>query len=329
MRSVKTARAKKAPIKTAYIKAICPHALFSCKILERAGFSGWFSGAHMSVCGQLNSLKGIIFAFILCFTLGSTALAGVAPSPCDPQCYDSLRSRAWLEAQREITQNQNLIFKPDSVLEYTCFDKHMNILAYEAQNMFSETQRWGEVLPDDSMDNALQNLVGAALGTYIAANFDHTFLGGRSTANYEPEGIAGAPGADYVCENMRDVWQESKCMDFAQNPDTDGFFTFENYASTDDKRTLPNPCAGIAGRWTDEIGLATVNDDTPWIENEVETFADLLDANECNDQTLKIATGITVQRSKATPTTYLEKVCLPPGCRYVPTGMNAGNCQQN
>ena len=285
----------------------------------------------MSVYGRLNSLKSAIFAFILCFTLGGTALAGVAPSPCDPQYYDSLRSRAWLEAQREITQNQNLIFKPDSVLEYTCFDKHMNILAFEAQNMFSETQRWGTILPTNSMDTALQNLVGTALGTFISANFDHTFLGGRSTTNYTPAGIAGASGASYVCENMRNVWRESKCMDFAQNADTDGFYTFQNYSTTADKRTLPSPCNnnGLAGRWTDEIGLATVNDDTPWIEDEIETFADLLDSAECNNTTLKIETGITVQRSKAAPTTYLEKVCLPPGCRYVPTGMNAGNCQGN
>jgi hypothetical protein len=260
-------------------------------------------------------------------------MAGIAASPCDPQYYDSLRSRAWLEAQREITQNQNLIFKPDSVMEYTCFDKYMNVLAYEAQNMFSETTRWGTVLGSNSMDNALQNLVGSALNRYIAANYSHTFLGGRSTTNYTPGNIAGAAGSSYVCNNMRDVWKESKCMDFAQNSTTDGFYTFENYQNSADKRTLPTACNnnGLAGRWGTEIGRATANASTPWAEDNIVTYFNLLDPSACNANTLAIETGITVQRSKASPTTYLEKACIPAGCRYVPTqganGAVTGRCQ--
>ncbi len=68
-----------------------------------------------------------------------------APSACDPDYYETLEARAWLEAQREITQNQNLITKPDSVLQYTCFDKHLGALNKAAQEMFSGESEGGSI----------------------------------------------------------------------------------------------------------------------------------------------------------------------------------------
>ena len=44
-----------------------------------------------------------------------------APTSCDPEYMDALEARAYMEAQREIAQNKNLIFKPDSLLDYPCF----------------------------------------------------------------------------------------------------------------------------------------------------------------------------------------------------------------
>lgn len=321
------------------LKAICANPLFSCKILKRNGILGFCSGASMSGSRPYSAFKTAFLTIILCFSVAQVALAAavtIAPSPCDPQYYESLKSRAWLEAQREITQNQNLIFKPDSVMEYTCFDKFMNILAYEAQNMFSETTRWGTILNSNSMDNALQNLVGTALNSYISANFNGRFLNTRSSYDYTPSNISGASGASYTCTNMRDVWKESKCMDFAADQNTDGFYTFENYQANE-KRTRPTPCnnAGIGTRWQNEINNATVNANTPWTEDNVVTFFNLLDPANCNNSTLKIETGIIVQRSKLQPTAYHEKACIAPGCHYVPTGTfstggaipNTGSCQ--
>jgi hypothetical protein len=314
------------------IKAICPKALFSCKILDRDCVSSVSPGANMTIKGLKRAIFGVLTAIIVGFSGISPALAGaaIAPSPCDPQYYDSLRSRAWLEAQREITQNQNLIVKPDSVMEYTCFDRFLNILAFEAQNMFSETTRWGTILPNNSMDQALQSLVGAALSTHISSNFNHNFRGGRSTAlNYTPAAISGAPGSSYTCTMMRDVWQESKCVDFAADPNTDSFYTFEHYRDNADKRTRPTPCnnAGLPARWTNEFNMATVNANTPWQEDNVVTYFNLLDPSTCGGSTLEIETGVVVRRSKQAPTEYEEKVCVPAGCHYVPTGMSTGNCQ--
>ena len=62
------------------------------------------------------------------------------PPTCNPQAMDMLEARAWAEAQREMTQNETLISKPDSVLQYNCFDSALDVLAKAAEGkyLFSE-----------------------------------------------------------------------------------------------------------------------------------------------------------------------------------------------
>lgn len=328
------------------VKAICANTLFSCKILKRSRVLGIFS--HMMVTRLSNTARIAFLAGFLCFTVAGTALAGIAASPCDPEYYNSLKSRAWLEAQREITQNQNIIVKPDSVLEYMCFDGFLNVMANMnapgANTLFSESTRWpapGQ-LGSTSMDTALTRLISNALGQYISGNFAHNFLGDRSTRNHTPAGsVSGSAGTSFVCNNMRDIWAEAKCMDFI--PDTnadgvpdfgDGFYTFEDYRAAPDKRARPTatPCAtaslfGGTGRWTTEFNRATTNADTTWAEDNLRVFFDLLDPANCTTA-LQVATGVTVVRAQNTPATYREKICVAPGCHYTPTAINAGTCSR-
>lgn len=309
------------------LKAICTRPLFSCKIQLGDSILRLLKQTSLGLALQTKRKLIVFLAFFVCLSTAHVALAGIAASPCDPQYYDSLRSRAWLEAQREITQNQNLIFKPDSVMEYVCFDSIMGVLAQESANMFSTTTRWGSVLPANSMTTALQTLVGSALNTYIAANFSHTFLGGRGTGNYTPGAITAGT---YTCSNMATVWRQAKCIDFISNQTNDGFFTFEHYRDNNDKRFLPTACARVA-KWTNEFNVATVNANTPWTEDDVISYREFLDPANCGDPQYshEVETGVTVKRSKSEPKEYKEKVCLMPGCHYVPTGMNAGTCESN
>jgi hypothetical protein len=62
------------------------------------------------------------------------------PPTCSPKAMDVIEARAWAEAQREMAQNQNLISKSDSILEYTCFDRFLEVFAdkTDASYMFSE-----------------------------------------------------------------------------------------------------------------------------------------------------------------------------------------------
>ncbi len=66
----------------------------------------------------------------------STPFADPVPPTCDPNFWDVLKDRAWMEGQRQITQNNNLIARPDSVLSLSCFDSMLNHLSWYAGNNF-------------------------------------------------------------------------------------------------------------------------------------------------------------------------------------------------
>lgn len=260
--------------------------------------------------------------------LFSAPVLAQTTTACDPQYYMSLESRAWMEAQREIEQNQNLIVKPDSVLEYTCFDKFGSELAQHALDMFSETQNWGPILSPTSMDNALSSLVGSSLVAYQKANFVHDpngnanatpiALGGRGENKHQFN--ATISGGAYTCNMMDKIWQKSdksaKCYNF-QTETQDGFFTFKEYeekTGDDVVRKLPQACAPDS-RWADQNKLAlgqylgAADRDTPWNEDREFKF---LDITKSCDESPTIQTGLSVQDAGN------EVICLIPGCVYDP-----------
>lgn len=55
---------------------------------------------------------------------------------CSTDMWEAMRNRAWEGAQREVTQAQNLLAKPDSVLKYSCFDSFLNNFAAVSHNDF-------------------------------------------------------------------------------------------------------------------------------------------------------------------------------------------------
>ena len=252
------------------------------------------------------------------------AVSVIADSPCDPLYYESLSARAWLEAQREITQNQNLILKPDSVLEYTCFDRLVRELADHADEMFSETSRYSGPLGANSMDNALQSLVGTSLQTYLSNNFaSSSFLAGHPAGtglDHVPVAVTGGPA--YSCDRMARVWQAAKCINFITNATTDGFFTFEEYANTaTDKRVLPTICTSIQTNWGDNLHTALTSG--PWTNDPLQTYFTQTEPVNCAGGNCPctgnpIPTGIQVVRTGYNVNEYPEKVCLQPGCHYHP-----------
>lgn len=268
----------------------------------------------------------LFLAVMLCIPFTGASAQPIAENPCDPKYFDSLEARAWLEAQREITQNQNLIFKPDSVLEYTCFDGYLKELADHADEMFSENfTRWGEILPITSMDNALQNLVVDAMNTYINENFEkpgYDLLGGRlneERIDHEgPFNVVGI-GGSYECDIMNRVWMEAKCMDFIDNTTHDGFYTFAEYIDFgEDHRFLPTVCQPfIADDWQRNLDTALIQPaGTPWIEEIIHPYIEELTHDFCGDS-IPLATGLKVRRP-AGGAPYDEHACVPPGCHYVP-----------
>lgn len=232
-----------------------------------------------------------------------------ASSPCDPNYYKSLKARAWLEAQREITQNQNLIYKPDSVLQYTCFNKHLNVLASRAGSMFSENPKWGGAAI--GMTGTLNGLVNNALQSYLGANYSHKMLGDRSSQNYSVSAVS--PGS-YSCDMMNKVWMAAKCQNFIVNAGNDGFFTFDEYANSNDKRFEPSQCTAIKSTWQNNIKEALTA--VPWTRDTINPFQKELNfdsATSCNSIT-PVPTGIKIFTTSGA--TLDEKICIMPGCFY-------------
>ncbi len=194
--------------------------------------------------------------FVLAGTLPLYGHAADAPqTPCDPQIMQAMEGRAWLEAQREITQNENLIVKPDSVLEYSCFIGFLNSAAQNwagtggTDRQFSETQVWQTIgFTQTTTDDSLTNVVASALSTYIDGNFPHKFLGGRLTIPAEKSDTTGhTSGLDKVvggkyapCDKMARVWEQAKCQNFDSIAQDDGFRDFNWYADqNNDPRKRP------------------------------------------------------------------------------------------
>lgn len=253
---------------------------------------------------RLFSLFFLLLALALTL-FAQPALAQSPPAPadssCDPEYFDTLKSRAWLEAQREVTQNQNLIFKPDSVLQYSCFDRHLNVVEQATQGMFSE----GVDL----------DYVAANASTFVDSNFTNdpdALLGGRASSNYKLASSA-SPGA-YNCDVMSNIWREARCMNFVDEADSDAFFTLKEYVDdAQDKRFRKGSCTKSAN-WGTEFDALT-DTGTAWDEDVVETFFNKLDPTSCGTA---LDTGIRVLPAIGSESGYDEKFHIPPGCVYTP-----------
>lgn len=187
----------------------------------------------------------------------------IAPQTCSTGVWQTMEDRARLETQREIMQNQNLIFKADSVLSYTCFDRFAAHGARHLGRLFTHTTYWNgrAIFPEGGtndapgMGAAVQNAVVAAMSSYIQGNFHGSGGGGGGGGGGADSGGStaiplggrgsefglGAPaitpvptgGGDYSCGEMSRVWNVAKCMNFMHTDrfaQTDGFYPFKDLA---------------------------------------------------------------------------------------------------
>lgn len=248
----------------------------------------------------MKTMSKLCFSAIFLLSLAAAhpamAQASAPTSPCDPEYYKSLKARAWMEAQREISQNQNFIFKPDSVLEYSCFNKFVGVLAKDSKTMFSEN---GANAPQPGLAALLTKTVGDPLKTYNTKNFPNKSLNGRAKADKD-DSTTIAPG-EYNCDAMAKLWQEAQCMDFMNDPEQDGFFSFAEYAAGD-KRKKPSACTGPGAAWNTNIEAAKSK------KSDVTTFFDQVD--KCDGDSKVINIGILMTNGEQ------QKFCVPPGCIF-------------
>lgn len=283
---------------------------------------------------------------------------GGPSTPCDPEYMQALEARAWLEVQREITQNQNLIAKPDSVLEYTCFNFFLNEAAsnFGPNRQFSETQRWGSIsgFSNTTTDDAIDQIVGFAFRNYIQSNFAHDYLGDRVPASEDyldySFGVDGS--TPYNCVEMARVWQLAKCTDFYEygnrgsDPNLDSFMDFRWYESNDPRDLPTGSACSPASLYGNAIDTAFNNsapqreasryvlpsgDEVDFttsaynVDNVVTHLDFILYENHplVGGTCQTVQTGITVDRVNITPA-YPDAICPNPGCYLEYVGASSG-----
>jgi hypothetical protein len=290
------------------------------------------------------------------------AQSTIAQQTCDTQVWKTMESRARLETEREIMQNQNLIFKADSILNYTCFD---SFAAHAAQNvgvLFTHTTyfngsqviAWGSPY---GMDFALDRAVIGSMKPYIQTNFNHSYLGGRGQyVGLSSPVVNNIPsqGAQYQCDVMSEIWKVAKCLNFIHVQPfstTDGYFPFIDIkginnpdvagyanASIGDTRKFPTDCTGspiLGSDWQtlyrdsrNETGFGA-NDKfyqygTP-MRNTYQAVRLLVEPAQCGSA---IPTGVMVILGPGdSAQKYMDGICTNPGCSYLKgSGNNVGTC---
>ena len=296
----------------------------------------------------MKKLKFLLLVAVIFTIIGTEARAQIADQPCDTQFWRQMHAKAWMEAEREIMQNKNLIFKPDSVFEYTCFDQMVAINAEDGGNIFVHTDYFGGIIiprgGPNSLDGALTAVVSDSLNNYHSENFSHNYLGGRggslnmASANTATFRNANVPVTSYTCTVMADVWRASKCMNFIDNgafENTDGFYPFavingfggnpdiDGYAGgIQDTRNWPSACNapafGPGGDWSDQIELATNTSSPelyPFQTPLGQVYTDVNNMTRAGNCGPAILTGIeVVTGNNVAP--FPDGVCTNPGCTY-------------
>ncbi|HRQ60324.1 MAG TPA: hypothetical protein PLO23_02230, partial [Alphaproteobacteria bacterium] len=70
----------------------------------------------------MRGFLAIAVAVLLSLALGPAQAQEVSKT-CDITVQNQMKQQGWLEGQRELEMAQRLILKPDSVLEYSCFER--------------------------------------------------------------------------------------------------------------------------------------------------------------------------------------------------------------
>lgn len=300
--------------------------------------------------GMKNFIRTMVLALAFCGLMVPVARAAagdIAEQPCDPKYWDSLTARAWMEAEREIIQNQNLIFKPDSVLEYTCFDKFVNHAAKNAGDIFVHTMYFGKIIiprgSGESMEKGLTNVVSTALKAYDDGSFkDSNFMADRAplvnnnggATNYGQAATASL--GSYSCDTMQKIWKTAKCINFIDNEHfkmTDAFYPFkqikgldgtnvagyqDSFSGANDPRRWPEAlkCTGPdQNEWKDKDDIAeNLSEQYKFKQPLAQDFQKVRQKIEPGQCGTVIKTGVKVIVNGQEQGD--DGVCTNPGCTY-------------
>jgi hypothetical protein len=199
---------------------------------------------------------------------GGAASPVIAPSGeveelsgCATDTWIAMTNQALNQSRREIAFNKRYIVKPDSVLQYSCFEDDLKTVVEHVGPIFSNGTVWEnlevdligksvtiQIYEQDSPDEAayLMNLltkstleeslvllVDSTFQNYILGQFNHPFLAGSAPV----AGAAAEIANDSYCVKMSNIWKAAKCKNF---DDETLFYTMEDFANAPDVRIYPS-----------------------------------------------------------------------------------------
>lgn len=256
---------------------------------------------------------------------------------CDADFMNQIYARAWMEVQRENIMNEVVIRKPDSVMEYTCFDQLTNFTgtgAYAANVKITSTKGPGwinrplnaipsvyiDVNPGD-LAQSLQRLVLKSLKNYLKNNFAHTFLGGLTGKDYA--GGGGSAGSGYNCDMMNSVHFLAQCQNIIVGDDP--FMTFTNLISADPRKLPPGSTCKDGTLF--EQGILDVAENKNFqhvnFDQLSPVYLDHIKAGPCMNPPIPTGVMVTIKDTKRnfrgdlivkSKMVFEEKVCPNPGC---------------
>jgi hypothetical protein len=120
---------------------------------------------------------------------------------CDPDIFDRMRQKAWMEAQRENIATQGIITRPANTFALTCFDRQVGMAMNNGVAVNGNTTAY---------QNAVSNNAGGIAGGLIGGS--GTMIpqpnGGSTNTSYN---TSPTPTGSYSCNTMDQMWAAAQC----------------------------------------------------------------------------------------------------------------------
>lgn len=120
--------------------------------------------------------------------VGTASSGGDVGASCDPKLMKAMENQSAMQGQQDVETAQNVISKPDSVLEYTCFDQYASVTATEGGEIFSDADMsvdTGGLLGDDFFDSLIEDVLSDVLSELLPDEFFQMmdFMSGLDSAS--------------------------------------------------------------------------------------------------------------------------------------------------
>lgn len=128
---------------------------------------------------------------------------------CDGDFMNQIQSRAYMEASRQYIAAQARVRKPDSVLQYSCFDQFTSVAAVEIGKIFSDSKDWHNIVVNisgggfggflgqsfmDALSGFAENLISDIIGNLLPEDFTNLLSQLDNLANLDADQLVHALG---------------------------------------------------------------------------------------------------------------------------------------